>query len=63
MSPVATMREFGAIGRFEFETFDSEVAWVLDRLKSAGIRQAIAVDSTQRQSSSLTVERSSLVRL
>jgi ribosomal protein S12 methylthiotransferase accessory factor len=44
ISPVATMRAFGTVGRFEFETFDSEVAWLVDRLKSAGIRQAIAVD-------------------
>jgi ribosomal protein S12 methylthiotransferase accessory factor len=38
------VRPFDAIERFEFATFDSEVAWLLGRLTAVGLRQAIAVD-------------------
>ncbi len=44
MQPVASMRDFGTAGQFEFETFDSEVAWLLRGLANVGIEQAIAVD-------------------
>jgi len=46
LGPVRRIRSFGTVGRFEFETFDAEVAWIVDRLKAVGIRQAIAVDLT-----------------
>ncbi|HVM81784.1 MAG TPA: YcaO-like family protein [Stellaceae bacterium] len=44
MRPIDRMRNFTAAGRFEFDTFDEEVTWLVDRLKAAGIRQVIAVD-------------------
>jgi ribosomal protein S12 methylthiotransferase accessory factor len=49
LRPVNRMRDFGSIGRFEFEDFHSEVAWILDRLSAAGVRQAIAVDLTRHE--------------
>ena len=49
LRPVNRMRDFACVGRFEFETFQSEVAWILDRLSAAGIRQAIAVDLTRHE--------------
>ncbi len=48
LRPVDRMRRFDSIGRFVFDDFEAEVAWLLDRLKAAGLRQAIAVDLTQR---------------
>jgi ribosomal protein S12 methylthiotransferase accessory factor len=47
MRPAGRMRDFAAIDHFEFPTFATEVAWLLDRLKAAGIRQAVAVDLTR----------------
>jgi ribosomal protein S12 methylthiotransferase accessory factor len=44
---VGQPRDFASIGNFEFETFEAEVAWLLDRLRSVGIGQAIAVDLTR----------------
>ena len=44
MRPVARMRDYRAVGRFDFETFEAELAWIVKRLEAAGIRQAIAVD-------------------
>jgi YcaO-like protein with predicted kinase domain len=38
---------FASIGDFEFETFEAEVEWLLERLRSAGIAQAVAVDLTR----------------
>lgn len=49
MRPVDRMRHFESIGRFEFGSFEAEVSWILDRLRAAGLRQAIAVDLTQRE--------------
>jgi len=49
MRPVDRMRDFEASGRFVFDAFETEVAWLLDRLRSAGIRQAIAIDLTRRE--------------
>jgi ribosomal protein S12 methylthiotransferase accessory factor len=46
---VDRMRDFRTVGRFEFDTFEAEVAWLVDRLRTVGIRQAIAVDLTQSQ--------------
>jgi YcaO-like protein with predicted kinase domain len=40
-------RDFASIGDFDIETFEAEVAWLLERLRSAGIGQAIAVDLTR----------------
>jgi len=38
------MRDFRTIGHFAFEDFETEVAWIVDRLTLAGIRQTIVVD-------------------
>jgi ribosomal protein S12 methylthiotransferase accessory factor len=40
----APVRPFDAVERRELATFDSEVAWLLERLAATGLRQAIAVD-------------------
>lgn len=40
-------RDFAAIGSFDFDTFEAEVQWLLERLTSAGIGQAVAVDLTR----------------
>jgi thiazole/oxazole-forming peptide maturase SagD family component len=47
MRPADRPRDFVSIGNFEIETFEAEVAWLLERLRSAGIGQAIAVDLTR----------------
>jgi ribosomal protein S12 methylthiotransferase accessory factor len=47
MRPVPTLRNFNDAGRFEFETFEAEVDWILERLQSVGIRQAVAIDLTR----------------
>jgi len=44
MRPVQRMRDFRTIGHFAFEDFETEVAWIVDRLTLAGIRQTIVVD-------------------
>lgn len=49
MRPVGPPRDFASIGNFDFDTFEAEVAWLLDRLRSAGIGQAIAVDLTRAE--------------
>ena len=41
------MRDFAAVGQFVFDDFASEVAWIRDRLATAGIRQAVAIDLTR----------------
>ena len=45
--PVERGRGFASIGRFDFDTFEAEVEWLLERLKSVGIGQAVAVDLTR----------------
>ncbi len=47
MRPVAEPRAFAAVETFDFRSFEAEVAWIVERLQSAGIRQAVAVDLTQ----------------
>jgi ribosomal protein S12 methylthiotransferase accessory factor len=47
MRPAGRPRDFASIENFDFETFEAEVAWLLERLRSAGIGQAIAVDLTR----------------
>jgi ribosomal protein S12 methylthiotransferase accessory factor len=47
MRPADRPRDFASIGNFEIETFEAEVTWLLERLRSAGIGQAIAVDLTR----------------
>lgn len=42
-------RDFQSIGSFVFDTFEAEVAWLVDRLRSAGVRQAIVVDLTRAE--------------
>jgi ribosomal protein S12 methylthiotransferase accessory factor len=41
---VKRMRDFRTTGHYDFDTFEEELTWLVDRLKAAGIRQAIAVD-------------------
>jgi ribosomal protein S12 methylthiotransferase accessory factor len=47
MRPAGRARDFASIGNFDTETFEAEVAWILERLRSTGIGQAIAVDLTR----------------
>ncbi len=49
MRPVDRMRDFAVAGRFTFDSFDAEVSWLVERLKAAGIRQAIVVDLTRAE--------------
>ena len=49
MRPVLSMRSFEECGRFPFEDFAAEVAWLLSRLASAGIGEAVVVDLTQSE--------------
>ncbi len=49
LRPVGRPRDFASLGNFDFETFEAEVAWLIDRLRSAGIRQAIAIDLTRSE--------------
>ena len=42
-------REFASIANSDFETFDIEVAWLVDRLRATGIRQVLAIDLTRRE--------------
>jgi ribosomal protein S12 methylthiotransferase accessory factor len=44
MRAAAPLRGFDAAPRQVFDSFEAEVAWILGRLKAAGIGQAIAVD-------------------
>jgi YcaO-like protein with predicted kinase domain len=44
MRDVKRMRDFRTSGRYDFDTFGEELTWLVDRLRAAGIRQAIAVD-------------------
>jgi len=47
MRTAVQSRDFASIGSFAFETFEAEVAWLLDRLRSVEVRQAIMVDLTR----------------
>lgn len=47
MRPVGGMRDFGSIASFDSEDHQADVDWILGRLKSAGIRQAVAIDLTR----------------
>jgi YcaO-like protein with predicted kinase domain len=49
MRPVAHPRDFASVENFDFESFEAEVAWIVERLGSAGIRQVIAVDLTRSE--------------
>lgn len=40
----SSMRSFGEIADFAFDTFEAEVSWIIKRLQSVGIDQAIIVD-------------------
>jgi len=42
-----SMRDFRDIPSFDSDTFDEDVAWELDRLRSAGIERVIVVDLTK----------------
>jgi YcaO-like protein with predicted kinase domain len=47
MRPVEQMRDFTSTPSQQFANFRAEVAWLVERLEGAGIRQAIAVDLTR----------------
>jgi thiazole/oxazole-forming peptide maturase SagD family component len=47
MRRVGPPRDFASIANFDFESFEAEVAWLVERLRSAGIGQVIAVDLTR----------------
>jgi ribosomal protein S12 methylthiotransferase accessory factor len=47
MRPVARMRRFEETPRTWFEDFETEVAWLLERLAAAGVGQALMVDLTR----------------
>lgn len=47
MRPVEPMRDFDVVPSFDFDDLQTEVAWIVERLKSAGIREAVAVDLTR----------------
>ena len=49
MRPVAHPRDFASVENFDFESFEAEVAWIVERLGSEGIRQVIAVDLTRSE--------------
>jgi YcaO-like protein with predicted kinase domain len=47
MRPTTRARSFQSAATSEFETVETQVDWLLDRLRSIGLTQAIAVDLTQ----------------
>ena len=49
MRAMAQARRFGSIRSFGFDAFESEVAWLLQRLRSVGIRQVVAVDLSRAE--------------
>jgi ribosomal protein S12 methylthiotransferase accessory factor len=49
MRPGSPMRNFEMVGQFDFETFEAEVAWLVERLQAVGVREVVAVDLTQAQ--------------
>ena len=40
------MRSFQDVPTWSAETFDGDIAWELDRLRSVGVKQVIVVDLT-----------------
>ncbi len=49
MRPVVEPRDFASVENFDFESLEAQVAWIVGRLQSAGIRQTIAVDLTRSE--------------
>jgi ribosomal protein S12 methylthiotransferase accessory factor len=47
MRPTERARDFGSVPSMTCETPAAEVAWLVDRLRSIGLKQAVAVDLTQ----------------
>ena len=47
MQPADAIRSFDSIPSFDFQDLQSEVAWITERLRSAGIEEAVAVDLTR----------------
>ncbi len=47
MQSADAMRPFDTVSSHDFPDLQAEVDWIVDRLKSAGIRQAVVVDLTQ----------------
>jgi YcaO-like protein with predicted kinase domain len=44
---VASMRSFQDVPTWSAETFDEDIAWELDRIRSVGVKQVIVVDLTK----------------
>jgi YcaO-like protein with predicted kinase domain len=49
MRPVARMRDCGSIATREFESFGTEVDWLLECLRNAGVREVVALDLTRSE--------------
>jgi YcaO-like protein with predicted kinase domain len=47
MTPSEGARDFRSVASVTFETAEAQVDWLLDRLRSIGLKQAIAVDLTR----------------
>jgi YcaO-like protein with predicted kinase domain len=47
MRPIERARAYQAVGRYDFDNFEAELSWLVERLRAAGIRQAIVVDLSQ----------------
>ena len=47
MRPVTPMRDFMSVASFDFADLNTEVEWIVDRLRAGGIRQAVAIDLTR----------------
>ena len=41
------LRSFQSVASHDFDTFDEELAWLLERLRAVGIERAVVVDLTQ----------------
>jgi YcaO-like protein with predicted kinase domain len=49
MRSIERMRDYQSVIRCDFDTFEAELAWILERLRGAGIQQAIAVDLSRSE--------------
>ena len=47
LRPVERTRDFGTAGRFVFDDFEAEVSWLVERLRAAGLKEAVVVDLTR----------------
>jgi YcaO-like protein with predicted kinase domain len=49
MRPVDHSRNFDSIASFAFDTFEAEVAWIVERLRGSHIREVVMVDLTSSE--------------